>query len=373
MRLYLALERFLLHLINRIWVRFVWIHEIRNILSKRHLYRDVKLTAEQKRQIDALFRENYGRRFPYAWHRLYQSYTGRFDACYMPEILFSTRIAPRNCTPVNIRTIADKQMLPVLFDGRMEGVRVPETLLLRVNGRFFDAQRRPVSRERAEAWLADACPLREVVVKVSVNSSSGRGVRLLSLKGETDAYSGKTIHAIFDELGNDLVVQERIIPHPVLAKLYPHSINTFRVMTYRIGDDIRIAPIILRFGQGGSVVDNAHAGGMFIAVGDDGSLGAEAFTEDGKRCRRHPDTGVVFEKCSIPFVPALRRTALELHGVIPTIDVASWDLTVDREGKVVLVEINLRSQAIWMAQMAHGRSFFGKDTGAMLRLARSRM
>ena len=372
MRLYSALERFLMGLIGWLWTRFIWVHEIRNILSKRRLYRQVTLTQEQKRQIDALFRENYGRRFPYAWHRLYQSYTGRFDPRYMPEILFTTRIAPRSCTPVNINVLADKQMLPVLFDGRAENVRVPRTLLTRVGGRFYDSQRRLVPRERAEAWLALECGQREVVVKVSVNSSSGRGVRMLTLEDGRDARTGEDLHAVFDAMGGDLVVQERLVPHPALAKLYPDAINTFRVMTYRVGDALKVAPVLLRIGQGGSEVDNAHAGGMFIAVDDDGQLGSEAFTEGQKRYRQHPDTGVVFEGYRVPFMPQLRRAALELHRVIPRIDVASWDLTVDADGQVVLVEINLRSQAIWMAQMAHGKSFYGEDTEAMLRLARSR-
>ena len=371
MRLYLNIERLLLRLLRRAWIAFIWIHEIRNILSKRRLYRQVALTPEQKREIDALFKENYGRRFPHAWHRLYTSYTGRFDARYMPEIIFTTRIAPRSCTLLNIHALADKQMLPVLFDGRVEGVRTPRTLLTRVNGHYYDENRRPVSQEEALRRLA-ARGERDIVAKVSVNSSSGRGVRVLALDGDRDARSGKTVRQIFDELGENFVVQERIVPHPVMAALYPDAINTFRVMTYRMGDAFRVAPILLRIGQGGSVVDNAHAGGIFISVDDDGALGREAFTESQKRYDRHPDTGVVFDGYRILFVPALQKAAIELHGIIPTVDVASWDMTVDRDGNIVLVEINLRSQAIWMAQMSHGKAFYGEDTAYMLRLARGR-
>ena len=42
-------------------------------------------------------------------------------------------------------------------------------------------------------------------------------------------------------------------------------------------------PLALRIGQGGSYLDNAHVGGMFIGVNDLGELNEEAFTEFGKR------------------------------------------------------------------------------------------
>lgn len=41
-------------------------------------------------------------------------------------------------------------------------------------------------------------------------------------------------------------------------------------------------PLALRIGQGGSYLDNAHAGGMFIGVNDLGELNEEAFTSLGK-------------------------------------------------------------------------------------------
>lgn len=64
--------------------------------------------------------------------------------------------------------------------------------------------------------------------------------------------------------------------------LYSEAVNTFRVITYLWDGEVFHVPLALRIGQGGSYLDNAHAGGMFIGVNDLGELNDEAFTEFGK-------------------------------------------------------------------------------------------
>lgn len=44
-------------------------------------------------------------------------------------------------------------------------------------------------------------------------------------------------------------------------------------------NEVKTAPIAMRIGQGEGVIDNSHAGGMFVGGSDDGRLRKEAFTE----------------------------------------------------------------------------------------------
>ena len=44
--------------------------------------------------------------------------------------------------------------------------------------------------------------------------------------------------------------------------LYSEAVNTFRVITYLWDGEVFHVPLALRIGQGGSYLDNAHAGGM---------------------------------------------------------------------------------------------------------------
>ena len=124
-------------------------------------------------------------------------------------------------------------------------------------------------------------------------------------------------------------------------------------------DDIKTAPISMRIGRGGALVDNAHAGGVFIGVTDDGKLLDTAYTEYQDRYYEHPDTHVVFKNYQLPMIDKVRQAAIELHKNLPNMTFISWDFTIDENNNIVLIERNLHSQTVWFPQMAHGKSFFG--------------
>lgn len=373
MGLYRKFEKFFLGLINRLWILFISLHERKNIRKKKKLYRQVELTAEQKKQIDDFYIENYGKKVPYHWHRLYQSYTGKFDYRYIPEFIFSTKLEPQRNRRIDVLPFENKNMLSVLFDG-ISGVRTPETYVMCVDGAYFDGKRNLITREEAIRLLCDFHGGNyEAVIKVTVDSSSGRGVRMLHVSDGKNTADGKTetFDEIFSAFGRNFVVQEKLIPHPAFAALHPASINTLRVVTYAMKDKIETAPIAMRIGRGGNSVDNAHAGGIFIGVSDEGHLLGEAFTEYQLRFTVHPDTGITFEGYELPLIPEIREAAKALHRRVPTLGFVSWDFTVDSEGRIVLIEANLHSQTVWFPQMAHGKAFFGDDTADMLKLARN--
>lgn len=149
--------------------------------------------------------------------------------------------------------------------------------------------------------------------------------------------------------------------------LYSEAVNTFRVITYLWDGEVFHVPLALRIGQGGSYLDNAHAGGMFIGVNDLGELNDVAFTEFGTRYKEHPDTHTTFKGYKLSFVPELIKTAKKLHLNAPQLGIISWDLTVDQNGEFVLIEANTRGQSIWFPQMANGAGAFGKNTAEILK------
>lgn len=234
-----------------------------------------------------------------------------------------------------------------------------------IKGRFFNKKRELISRESAIDIIKKYDG--KVFLKVTVDTNSGRGVRMMELKNGIDIRSNRECTVIMDEMGKDFVIQECILPHPIFKKLYPDAINTLRVITYIASGEIKTTPIVMRIGQGGAVIDNAHAGGMFIGVTDSGELLEEAFTEYQTRYAKHPDTGVVFKDYKIPCVPQIRKAAIALHERVPMFQFVSWDFTVDDEERIVLIEANLLSQAVWISQMAHGKAMFGNDTAELLR------
>lgn len=367
MEIYRRLEGFFLNLINSLWICFIYIHEIKNIFNKRHLFKNVKLTKEQKKQIDTFYRKNYGRRIPYWWHRLYMSYTGNFNYKYFPEILFSTKVEPLTNRRINVLPFEDKNMLPILFlPSEGTALHIPNTYLMRVNGKYFDENRMPIGELAAVQVMAKLKG--EYVVKVSKDSSSGRGVRILNLSEGVDSRTGECTEKIFQQMGNNFVVQERIKPHAAFEKLYSKSINTIRVITYQTEEAIKVAPLLIRIGRGGGEVDNAHAGGIFIGVKPNGQLLAEAFSEYQERVFVHPDSGTVFKDYQLPMIPEICEVAKNLHHNLPGLRFVSWDFTVNSDNRIVLIEANLHSQSLWLPQIAHGEPMFGDDTEEILRL-----
>ena len=58
---------------------------------RQNLIETVHLTKAEENKIDTLFISTYGKKIKYDWHRLYQSFTGKFDENYFPEYLFSSQ------------------------------------------------------------------------------------------------------------------------------------------------------------------------------------------------------------------------------------------------------------------------------------------
>lgn len=172
------------------------------------------------------------------------------------------------------------------------------------------------------------------------------------------------------EYKKDFVVQERLVCHESIRAIYPGSVNTFRVISYIWHNEIKIMPVIMRIGQGGGVVDNAHAGGMFVSVSNDGRLGKIAMTEFNDKYQKHPDTGLVFENHQIYNFDKLLQSVRRIHSFVTQIGVVNWDFTIDQDGELVLLEANVENGGIWVIEMAHGKGPFGEDTAEVLRWIR---
>ena len=84
----------------------------------------------------------------------------------------------------------------------------------------------------------------------------------------------------------------------------------------------------------------------------------------------HPDTGIQFEGYKLSFVDRLIPTAKRLHEMTANIGMVSWDFTVDENNDIVVVEVNLRGQAVWLSQMLSGEPFYGENTKKMLQSIR---
>ena len=206
--------------------------------------------------------------------------------------------------------------------------------------------------------------------KPTVGTCSGEGCGSYCFASGVDAATGVTAEELFELLGSDFTVQEVISCHSSVVKLHPESVNTLRIMTYRWQGELRSLPLLMRIGRGKSAVDNAHAGGMFIGISNEGLLAPSALTEFNDRFEKHPDTGVVFQGYKIAGVPGAIDAAKRMHSLMPQMGLISWDFTIGEDGAPIVIEANIRGGSIWLSQMANGIPGFGDATAEILQWLR---
>ncbi len=347
------------------WIRktLVGYGEYKNVYRKRKLINSVRLTSEQEAEIDAFFQRCYGKKISKNWHRLYQSYTGEYRFNYFPEILFSTKLEPSMNPYREAEFLGDKNLLHCLF-GKVNGVHIPYTFLSCTRGVLRDENNKLIDFHKAEEILKNIGPC---VIKKTVGTSSGRDVIISDIVDGYDKKTSKSVSDLLMSFGKDYVIQEKIAQCKFLDELNSSSLNTFRVITYILDDEIKVCPVALRLGRNNAEKDNIHYGGISIGVSFSGELKKCAFSEYGEKYSTHPDSKVVFEGKKVTRISALIEKAKELHQCVPYLGIVSWDLSLDFNDVPVLIEMNTTGQSAWFCQMVNGEPLFGDDTEKILK------
>lgn len=335
-----------------------------SIQRKKALYSSVVWTDEQRREFDAYWQKNYGKKIPDKWHRLYQSVNGQYAIDYVPEKLYTTVIEPYFNDRKYATILQDKSLVETL--AKDSGCVVPKTIVVSSGDRLFDENRKPLSLSDAAKILSEA---KSVVIKPTVGSSSGKGIVFYETLAELDA---NDIVSVLKKFGKDYIVQQKIEQHSAFAAFNPSSVNTIRIITYIVDGTIHHAPLAFRIGRKDKSVDNIHAGGVAVGVTDSGLLLPEAYLlgygDNNLRFYQHPDSGLAFAGYKLPSIPMIIQSAYAVHGKLPHIGIVSWDYTVDSNSNPVLIEANILGQGIWFPQMIHGKGAFGDDLPKILEM-----
>lgn len=350
------------------WRRYVG--EYVNLWRKRGLIRSIEISAEDKHRIQEMWKKNYGKTIPLYWHRLYASYTGMVDVNYFPEVFYST-ILERNLNDAYVAiAYEDKSMLDVSlrFPGEIQSHTV-QSFFSKVQGTYYNSNHSPIS-EREALDIVDSCG--RCVIKPSIDSDSGRGVRVLECVEGRDMRTGQTIEQIIAEYHDNFLVQTYIRVHPTIKELNPTSVNTIRIITYILDGSVYHTPLAMRIGASDADVDNIHAGGLVVGVGDDGLLNEIAFSEFGEKYKQHPVTGLVFGGYKLPAIDKAIALVTRSHSLVPRLTFISWDVTIDENVCPVIVEMNTRNQSAWFPQMVNGKSLFGEHTASMIQILRKK-
>lgn len=148
------------------------------------------------------------------------------------------------------------------------------------------------------------------------------------------------LEAEFKNLMNgDYIQTEVIAQHQEINAIYGKSINTLRVMTHFDNGNVDIVSCFIRFGTGGSIVDNGSLGGLSVGiVQESGTLKRTSYVDmefGGGGLERHPDTGFEFENFQIPYFKEACELAKNAAKHIPN-GFIGWDIALTPTGPTII-------------------------------------
>lgn len=308
------------------------------------------LNPFQVNEVQSFYTKYWGKKISLKWHEYYLYLNGEFSPRYMPTYIYYGKIISKLNNHRFGAIYSDKSMAEKLLGNR---IRQPKTFVKNINGIFY-IDDEVVTREQA---IAVCVNIVDAVIKHSIDSSQGKSVSRFSCKN--GVVTGKNcpdnIEKLFDTYKANFLVQEAIQQHPEMARLNPTSLNTVRIMTYWSKNGVVVLYAVVRMGRVGAVVDNASAGGLYCGVKEDGYLKEKAYTLTPFSEHTKTDTGVILKDFRIPMYKELKKKAVELHQQLPYSKFIGWDLSVNKDNEIELVEINANCPGLF--QGATGPAF----------------
>ncbi|MDO4948672.1 MAG: sugar-transfer associated ATP-grasp domain-containing protein [Bacteroidales bacterium] len=321
---------------------------------KRYVRKMPRLTSEQKKAVRKFWKPYC--RIDSDWIRYYTFITGKFDPRYIPDVLQHTRIDQH----FNSRKLGygfnDKNYYSLLFPG----IKQPVTVVRKIGGFLFDETYRQIDLTKALELLA-ARP--EVIVKPSQESGGGRDIRFYDTKA--DANELKKV--LLDKSEKNIIVQDIVRQHHKLAKMHPQSLNTVRIYTLMLDDGVHVLSASLKMGANDSRIDNVEReSGIIAGIKEGGELMNFAYYDlfSGKTTDRHPQ-GMLLSEIRVPSYERMIDTVKRAAQYIGNFKLVGWDLSVDENKEVILIEANMRKGGIGPIQCMHG-PFYGELTEKVL-------
>ena len=272
-------------------------------------------------------------------------YNVSFSSEYIPMCYFYPWIV-RVLNPIDAsRIFSNKGMTYVYF----KNVKQPQLIVRRLNGTYLNETGDMISREEAVSVIA-SCK-KECLFKLSYGSCCGKSIQKLPPSADRHL-----IDNTIDSYHGDFVVQACLTQSPITAEFNPTSLNTFRISTLLLNGKFSICTAMLRFGTPGSVVDNIGAGGACIGINDDGTLMPYGYKKGGDKIESW--NNVVFKGSMIPNFEKVINTAKCAHLNIPQCAFVGWDLAIDENGDVNLIEANIDAPGLFFEQLANARPAF---------------
>ncbi len=167
------------------------------------------------------------------------------------------------------------------------------------------------------------------------SNESGKGIERLEKKKFKDL---KTMWTYINRKDKNFdLLEEEIIQHKDLAKIYPCSINTLRIVTVVYNGVAHVAYCTLKMGNLGKYVDNMENDGLCCPVDmETGIVTGVGHTSKLINYDAHPYTNVKFIGYKIPYVKEAIELAKKAALEVKEIGFVGWDVFIGEDGPGII-------------------------------------
>lgn len=305
-------------------------------------YKDKKPASVMKREMRIL--QNYWRCYPFQYIRygMYRkSCKMSIDEMkdYIPNFFAYYLFFPKFFKDYGIIS-EDKELTWQVFETL--GIKQPRLLVQYKNGVLYDNKKNIIGAEDVDS-IVENSEAEKLFLKPTMGLG-GKGILVFNRKGKFleengDELNGEYILKTLDKSEN-YILQEGIKQHEELNKIYPHSVNTFRVNTEMLNGKPRILFSFLRMGRGGGQLDNASLKGFVCKVNPEtGEFNSHGTSKLFTTIDKHPDTGFEFAGYTFPYWEEVKEFVLKCASKMENIGYVGWDVAYSEDGPMI-IEMN---------------------------------
>jgi hypothetical protein len=274
------------------------------------------------------------------WLYVYSALTGAFKEGWIPDNYYGSVVVP------SFKGSYGKISSLKAFTNLIFRSDAFPDLAYYANGLFLTPGGSPIAVKDIGEFLFDG--REEVVFKVD-NSMQGKGIFFLTRK-LLDV--GK-----IRSLGNG-VFQKRIVQHEIFDEFAPKSVATLRITT-AVDDDgaISVRACYLRLGRSADThVQSATHVRVPVNLSN-GELFREGYLTNWHTIEEHPDTKARFSGVKVPAFSECLSTVLDHHGKVRFVRCIGWDVAIDGDDSVRLMEWNAEHNDIKFSEPTQGPCF----------------
>jgi len=207
---------------------------------------------------------------------------------------------------------------------------------------FYSVNNEYVGEDKARDFLFSE--YHTIVFKLD-SSFKGRGVYVF----DKENFSVEVIK----RLGTG-IFQFFIEPHEKLIQLNKYSVATLRVNTVNNCGNVKYISSHLRASY--STAKHLGADDNLVCIAIDQQLNpiVKAFDSSFNVLYKHPNSNVIYEGFDMPSLVEAINTVKNLHKNLPFVHSIGWDIVIDKNNKIFIIEFNAIGNGTLNPQLFYG-------------------